>query len=63
VAKLLGMSDSRVYRIARKLEQQKLIRAERNGWTLTGAGERELNAMDYGRDTGTPNAGSALGLA
>ncbi|MET4418967.1 MULTISPECIES: hypothetical protein [unclassified Bradyrhizobium] len=40
------MSDSRVYRIARKLEQQKLIRAERNGWTLTGAGERELNAMD-----------------
>jgi hypothetical protein len=32
------MSDSRVYRIARKLEQQKLIRAERNGWTLTGAG-------------------------
>ncbi len=46
VAKLIGMSDSRVYRLAQKLEQQKLIRGERNGWTLTGAGERELNAMD-----------------
>ncbi|UQD97330.1 AAA family ATPase [Bradyrhizobium japonicum] len=46
VGKLLGMSDSRVYRLAQKLEQQKLIRTERSGWTLTGAGERELNAMD-----------------
>ncbi|MDA9504188.1 hypothetical protein XI09_05310 [Bradyrhizobium sp. CCBAU 11386] len=46
VGKLLGMSDSRVYRLAQKLEQQKLIRPERSGWTLTGAGERELNAMD-----------------
>ncbi|WP_445215758.1 AAA family ATPase [Bradyrhizobium sp. Pa8] len=46
VAKLIGMSDSRVYRLAQKLEQQNLIRGERNGWTLTGAGERELNAMD-----------------
>lgn len=46
VAKVIGMSDSRVYRMAQKLEQQKLIRTERNGWTLTGAGERELNVMD-----------------
>ncbi|WP_156936822.1 hypothetical protein [Bradyrhizobium sp. WSM2254] len=46
VGKLLEMSDSRVYRLAQKLEQQKLIRPERSGRTLTGAGERELNAMD-----------------
>lgn len=46
IGKLLGMSDSRVYRLAQKLEQQKLIRSERSGWSLTGAGERELNAMD-----------------
>ncbi|MDN5006159.1 AAA family ATPase [Bradyrhizobium sp. GCM10027634] len=46
IGKLLGMSDSRVYRLAQKLEQQKLIRSERSGWTLTSAGQRELNAMD-----------------
>ncbi|QIO34652.1 AAA family ATPase [Bradyrhizobium sp. 1(2017)] len=46
IGKLLRMSDSRVYRLAQKLEQQKLIRSERSGWTLTGTGQRELNAMD-----------------
>ncbi|WP_314960945.1 AAA family ATPase [Bradyrhizobium cosmicum] len=46
VAKLIGMTDSRVYRLAQKLEGQKLIRNERNGWTLTAVGQRELNAMD-----------------
>ncbi|MCK1402340.1 AAA family ATPase [Bradyrhizobium sp. 4] len=46
VGKLIGMSDSRVYRLAQKLEAQKLIRNERNGWTLTATGQRELNVMD-----------------
>ncbi|MGY3125998.1 hypothetical protein ACVWXQ_009935 [Bradyrhizobium sp. S3.14.4] len=46
VGKLIGMSDSRVYRLAQKLEQQKLIRTERSGWTLTATGQRELNALD-----------------
>lgn len=46
IGKLLAMNDSRVYRLAQKLEQQKLIHSERSGWTLTATGQRELNAMD-----------------
>ncbi|MET4254053.1 AAA family ATPase [Bradyrhizobium sp. LA6.7] len=39
-------SVSKVNRIGRKLETQKLIKAERNGWVLTSAGQRALNAME-----------------
>ncbi|MET4208923.1 AAA family ATPase [Bradyrhizobium sp. LA2.1] len=46
VAKVMACSESRVYRLGKKLETQKLIKAERNGWLLTGAGERALNAME-----------------
>jgi hypothetical protein len=51
LARLIGITDGRVYRIAQALEKQKLIRGERTGWKLTSAGERELNAMDSSGST------------
>lgn len=42
---------SKVNRIGKKLETQKLIKAERNGWVLTSAGQRALNTMESSRNS------------
>lgn len=46
LARVVGWSLSKVHRLGKKLEGQKLIKSERNGWALTGTGERALNALD-----------------
>lgn len=46
IASMAGWPLSRVHRLGKKLEAQKMTKPERNGWVLTSAGEKALNATE-----------------